>query len=192
MTPSRYFVIQCGCAWAKRSGNRTFGPFSDDVHAIAGKDGKAGRPAKVLLKQNGRKLRTRLMDATRPLARRAILQMTGPTGHISLAMTTPSQMPHVPTRRRRHCWAIRRRYTLRHITSLCGRREPDPGGFTRRPSPASFSTAQRHAAGPPDNPVERDASSSVSRPFPEWAEKNRSGISGLKRIDLESDYISKN
>jgi len=34
MTPSRYFVIQCGGAWAIRSGNRAFGLFSDHVHAI--------------------------------------------------------------------------------------------------------------------------------------------------------------
>jgi hypothetical protein len=34
MTPSRYLVIQCGGAWAIRCGNRTFGPFSDSVHAI--------------------------------------------------------------------------------------------------------------------------------------------------------------
>jgi hypothetical protein len=32
MTPSRYLVIQCGGAWAIRSGNRTFGPFFDHVH----------------------------------------------------------------------------------------------------------------------------------------------------------------
>ena len=33
MTPSRYPVIQCGGAWVIRSGNRTFGPSSDHVHA---------------------------------------------------------------------------------------------------------------------------------------------------------------
>ena len=53
MTPSRYLVIQWDDAWAIRSGNRTFGLFSDRIHAIdaaidfAEKDGKAGRPAEV-------------------------------------------------------------------------------------------------------------------------------------------------
>jgi hypothetical protein len=64
MTPSRYLVIQCGGAWVVRSGNRTFGPFSDHVDAIgaaidfAGTDGKARRPAKVLVQEDGRTLRT--------------------------------------------------------------------------------------------------------------------------------------
>ncbi len=59
MTPSYYLVIQRGGAWAIRSGNRTFGTFSDGVHAIdaaidfAGKDGKAGRPAKVFVEEEG-------------------------------------------------------------------------------------------------------------------------------------------
>jgi hypothetical protein len=64
MTTSRYLVIQYGDAWAIRSGSRTFGPFSDHVHALdvaidfAEKDGKAGRPAKVLVQEDGRTLRT--------------------------------------------------------------------------------------------------------------------------------------
>jgi hypothetical protein len=58
MTPSRYLVIQCGVAGAIKSGNRTFGPFSNHVHAIAAIDGKAGRPAKDLVQEDGRKLRT--------------------------------------------------------------------------------------------------------------------------------------
>jgi hypothetical protein len=64
MTSSRYLVIQRAGAWAIRGGNRTFGPFSDRVHAIdaaidyAEKDGKDGRPAKVLVQEDGRTLRT--------------------------------------------------------------------------------------------------------------------------------------
>ena len=64
MTPSRYLVIECGGVWAIKDGNRTFGPFSDRVHAIdaaidyAETDGKAGRPAKVLVQEDGRTLRT--------------------------------------------------------------------------------------------------------------------------------------
>lgn len=59
MTPSHYLVIQCAGAWAIKSGNRTFVPLSHLVHAIdaaidfAGKDGKAGRPAKVLVQREG-------------------------------------------------------------------------------------------------------------------------------------------
>jgi hypothetical protein len=34
MTPSGYLVIKCGDAGSIRSGNQTFGPFSDRVHAI--------------------------------------------------------------------------------------------------------------------------------------------------------------
>jgi len=62
MTPLRYLVIQCGGALVIRSGNRTFGPSSDHVHAtdaaidFAGKDGRAGRPRKFWLD-----LRTRLV-----------------------------------------------------------------------------------------------------------------------------------
>jgi hypothetical protein len=64
MTPSRYLVIQCDGAWAIKGGSRTFGPFSDSVHAIdaaidyAEKDGEAGRPAKVLVQEDGRTSRT--------------------------------------------------------------------------------------------------------------------------------------
>jgi hypothetical protein len=54
------------------------------VHAIdfAGKDGKAGRPAEV--QEDRRRCDPfGLMDATRTLARRALLQMAGPPGHIA-------------------------------------------------------------------------------------------------------------
>ena len=104
MTPSRYLVIQCGGAWVIRSGNRTFGPSSDHVHAtdaaigFAGKDGKAGRPRKFWCKRTeGRCEPFRLTDATRTPARHAILPMAGPTG-ISPAMTTPLRYRHVPIR----------------------------------------------------------------------------------------------
>ena len=64
MTPPCYLVIQCARAWAIRSGNRTFGPYSDHVHAIdaaidyAKKVGKAGRSAKVLVQEDGGTART--------------------------------------------------------------------------------------------------------------------------------------
>jgi Uncharacterized protein conserved in bacteria (DUF2188) len=63
MAPSHYLVIWRGGAWAVRGANRTFGRFSDRIHAIdaaidfAETDGKAGRSAKVLLQEDG-KLRT--------------------------------------------------------------------------------------------------------------------------------------
>jgi hypothetical protein len=64
MTPSGYLVIRSGDAWAIGSGNRSFGPFSEHVHAIdaafdfAEKDGKSGRPAKVVVQEDGGTLRT--------------------------------------------------------------------------------------------------------------------------------------
>ncbi len=97
MTPSCCLVIQRGGAWAIRSRNRTLGPFSSRVRAIgaaidfAGKDGKAGRPAKVLMQEDGK---DRLDLRTRPLPQHARQprKWPGPTGHIG-CHDEPSRIP---------------------------------------------------------------------------------------------------
>ena len=63
MTPSGYLVIRSGDAWAIESGNRSFGPFPNMFTRptpldFAEKDGKAGRPAKVVAREDGGALRT--------------------------------------------------------------------------------------------------------------------------------------
>jgi len=72
MTPSRYLVIQCGGAWAIRSGNRTFGPFSGHFTRSTPRSispEKMAKPAaRESLSARGRKdVANRLDSWTRPV-----------------------------------------------------------------------------------------------------------------------------
>jgi hypothetical protein len=74
MTTSCYRVIQCGDAWAIRSGNRTFGPLSG---------WQSHRPAKVLVQEGARTLRAVwTYDPSTPGNPANSRGIAGSTGHI--------------------------------------------------------------------------------------------------------------
>jgi hypothetical protein len=85
MTPSRYIVIQCGGAWA------ISGPLARFPTMFTRSTPRSISPEKMAKPAAPPKCKRTedrcdpfgLMDATRTLARRPLLQMAGPPGHIA-------------------------------------------------------------------------------------------------------------